>query len=244
MARRAREKSETGFYHVMIRGIGKQIIFEEDSDYRRFLSTLKRYLDEHDVRIYAYCLMENHVHMLVRDPQDELDVFMKRLEGSYAFYYNHKYERVGTLFQERFKSEPIKDEAYLSVVLRYILQNPQKAGISSTEAYPWSSYSEMFSHSDIIHDDFKELFGRKKMLLKYIHETNDDICMEPISASISDTRAKEIICDRLKIKSSTQLQNYDKASRNAALRVLKESGLSVRQIERLTGINRGVIQNA
>ena len=85
----------------MIRGIGKQILFEEDNDYKRFIFTMKKYMNIHEVRIYAYCLMENHVHMLISDPKDEMDVFMKKLEGSYAFYFNHKYERIGTLFQER-----------------------------------------------------------------------------------------------------------------------------------------------
>ena len=77
-----------------------------------FLDTLKRYCDEHKIEIHAYCLMENHVHLLIRDAHNELDVFMKKLQGSYAFYFNHKYERVGTLFQDRFKSQPVADDAY------------------------------------------------------------------------------------------------------------------------------------
>ena len=145
---------------------------------------------------------------------------------------------------ERYKSEAIENDAYLSVVLRYILQNPEKAGVSSIENYPWSSYSEIINGGGIIHDSFDELFGGKKELLRYIHERNNDICMEPAKAAIGDSRAKEILCNQLDIKSGTQLQTYDKASRDEALRVLKASGLSVRQIERLTGINRGVVLKA
>ena len=247
MTRKARRRSRTGFYHVIIRGIGKQILFEEEADYMRFLSTLERYIDEHGIEIYAYCLMDNHVHMLMRDPLDEIDVFMKKLEGSYAFYFNHKYERVGTLFQERYKSEAIESKAYLLVVFRYILQNPQKTGISSIEKYPWSSYAETFTkfkRDGVIHRGFSKFFGSKKMLMKYVHEPNDDKCMEPAAVPISDSGAMKIIRDRLNIKSGTKLQSYDKDRRDEALRLLKANGLSVRQIERLTGINRGVVYRA
>ena len=68
----------------MLRGIGKQILFEEDEDFKRFLLPLKRYLNENKVQLHAYCMMENHVHMLIKDPQNELDVFMKKPESSYV----------------------------------------------------------------------------------------------------------------------------------------------------------------
>ena len=247
MARTARKKSISGFYHVMVRGIGKQVLFEEDNDYMRFLSTMKRYIDEHEIRIYAYCLMENHVHILLCDPCDDMDVFMKKLEGSYAFYFNRKYERVGTLFQERYKSEAIDDNAYLLVVLRYILQNPKKAGINTIEGYPWSSYAKTFTAlegNEIIDDSFGEMFGSKKRLHKFILEPNDDKCMEPSPGAINDRMARKIICDQLNIKSGIELQSCDKVKRDEALRVLKACGLSIRQIERLTGINRGVVLKA
>ena len=245
MARTARQKSESGFYHVMIRGIGKQILFEDNEDFNRFLITVKRYLREHEVQIHAYCMMENHVHMLIRDPQKELAVFMKKLEGNYAFYFNHKYERIGTLFQERYKSEPIDNDEYFAVVLRYILQNPLKAGICAVETYPWSSYSEIVKRREIIQTDFAEdFFGGKESLLEYILRENDDICMEPSPAPINDSRAKQIIHNRLHIESGTQLQSYEKNERDKALRILKENGLSIRQIERLTGINRGIVLKA
>ena len=245
MPRHAREKSASGFYHVIIRGIGKQILFEDDEDYQRFKEILKRFLQDSSIEIHAYCIMENHVHILLRDISSKMDVFMKRLESSYAFYYNRKYERVGILFQNRFMSEPIDDDAYFAVVLRYILQNPLKAGVSTVTDYPWSSYREMISKEEIITTSFAEdLFGDRKSLLDYICEPGSDVCMEPTEPSINDSRAREIIREKLSISSGTQLQMYEKAERNSALRILKESGLSNRQIERLTGINRGIILKA
>lgn len=245
MARNARKKSRSGYYHVIIRGIGKQILFECAEDHRYFLAMMKRYLTEHAVRIHAYCMMENHVHLLLYDPQDELDVFMKKLEGSYAFYYNHRYERSGTLFQDRFKSEPIEDDAYYVVVLRYILQNPVKAGIDTVESYPWSSYRELTGGAETIQADFAiGLFGGKEELVSYVRRPNEDVCLEPSPVPISDTRAKLILRECLRTESGTQLQAMDREARDSALRTLKEKGLSVRQIERLTGINRGVILRA
>ena len=86
--------------------------------------------------------MENHVHLLLRDSQTKISVFMKKTGVSYAQYYNRKYEHTGHLFQDRYKSELIADDTYLLSVFRYILNNPVKAGICPAEEYPWSSYRE------------------------------------------------------------------------------------------------------
>ena len=255
MPRHARKKSGSGFYHVIIRGIGKQILFEDRQDYLHFKETLKRFIESCSVEIHAYCMMENHVHLLLRDINGEMDVFMKRLEGSYAYYYNHKYERAGILFQNRFMSEPIDNDAYFAVVLRYILQNPVKAGTGTVTGYPWSSYGEMANkseagkpeagRSDWLTTAFAEnFFGDRKALLDYVCEPGSEACMEPAKPPVNDRRARQIICETLSIASGTQLQQYDRADRDRALRILKENGLSVRQIERLTGINRGIVLKA
>ena len=94
MPRRARTISNSGYYHVVMRGIGKQILFEERADYLRFLETLERYLSEEPFDVLAYCLMENHVHLLLHT-QSGLERIMKRIAGSYAYYFNNKYERSG-----------------------------------------------------------------------------------------------------------------------------------------------------
>ena len=245
MARKARQCSYSGFYHVMIRGIGKQILFENYWDYVRFIKTLRRYLEEETVTLYAYCLMENHVHLLVGDPDRQLHQFMKKLEVSYAFYFNHKYGRVGNLFQDRFKSEPVEDEAYYLTVLRYILQNPAKAGVDAAEHYRWSSYRELKEGSDLTDTEFSaSFFSSREAMLQYIAEENEDTCMELNFNGFSDAEAKRIIRTQLKIESGTELQSFDKVTRDHALKLLKRHGLALRQIERLTGINRGIVQRA
>ena len=142
MPREARNPGEWGYLHLIARGIGKQILFEEKADFLHFLHLLKRFGDETNVAICAYCLMDNHFHLLVYDPAFSSPLFMKKLEGTYAAYFNRKYERSGHLFQNRYKSKVIDSEDALITVLRYILNNPRKAGISSAAEYPWSSYQK------------------------------------------------------------------------------------------------------
>ena len=139
MARQSRQSSGTGIYHVMMRGINHQNIFEEQEDYYQFLTTLDVMAQSYDPDgtpsgrnyvLYAYCLMTNHIHLLIREHEESVGETVKRIAGSYVYYYNRKYGRDGHLFKERFKSEPVNDMAYFTVLLRYIHQNPVKAGFS------------------------------------------------------------------------------------------------------------------
>ena len=140
MPRHARQMSTSGYMHIITRGIGRQLLFEEPEDYQHYLKALDRYCTETHVNVCAYCLMENHVHLLVYGETEQIILLMKKLGVSYSFYFNRKYDRVGHLFQDRYRSEPVEDDAYLLTVFRYILRNPCKAGICKASEYPWSSY--------------------------------------------------------------------------------------------------------
>ena len=143
MPRGPRKRSNSSIYHVIIRGINKQIIFESDDDRYEFLSRLKSFIDENKFIMFGYCLMDNHVHLLVQEIEDDISTIIKRISASYVFWYNKKHERCGHLFQERFKSEPVETESYLLTVLRYIHRNPIEAGLSKDILdYKWSSYKE------------------------------------------------------------------------------------------------------
>ena len=96
LARQARQKSFTGYFHVIVRGVGKQILFEEDKDYGYYVALLDKYSKETKVDICAYCLMENHVHMLVHDASDDLAQFMKKMGVSYATYYKNEKEKASS----------------------------------------------------------------------------------------------------------------------------------------------------
>jgi len=245
MPRLARELSESGYYHLIVRGIGRQAIFEDEEDYAFYLSRLSLYSREEAIPVCAYCLMENHVHLLVKDEKGHMSSMMKRLGVSYAHYFNQKYVRVGHLFQDRYMSESVSDETYLLVVLRYILNNPQKAGICKTEDYVWSSYA-LYDQADAFVDTsvFHELLGDIKRYSAFIQTPNEDKCLECEYQLRDDNWARSVIQKYLGSQSGTILQTPDRQVRNAALHELKHRGLTVRQIERLTGISRNIVQRA
>ena len=247
MPRTARKISSSGFYHVISRGIGKQILFEEDADYSFFLGILKKYWEEEQFDIIAYCLMENHFHLLLKIDSG-LDRVMKKIATSYAFYFNSKYERNGHLFQDRYKSVPVENDSGLLCEVRYIHNNPAKAGICSADRYRWSSWKAYAGEGGLVRTDpVLDLAGGLKGFLAFSgQEDQEDTEYLDVTETrrLPDKAAREIIQEKLGMKSGTEVQRLARANRDAALRKLKEEGLSVRQIERLTGINRGVIQKA
>ena len=113
MARKPRLYGSSGTYHVILRGNNKQNLFNDDSDRKFFLCRLRKYSKELGVVVYAYCLMNNHVHILIGNASFNMSLLIQKLANSYVYYFNRKYERCGHLFQGRYKSEPVLDDAYL-----------------------------------------------------------------------------------------------------------------------------------
>lgn len=245
MPRETRRTGLTGYLHLIVRGNNKQILFEETDDYRFFISRLGRYSRETEVPLSAYCLMENHVHLLVHDRQCASPEMMHRLTVSYSHYFNQKYNRYGHLFQGRYLSEPIDDEVYLLTVFRYILNNPTKAGICPANLYRWSSYKAYFRENTPLDLSFiRNRFPAEDAYREYISAATNDKCLEYNCnpPKTGDERAQKIIREDLNVKSGSELQSWKRQERDAALQRLRQNGLSLRQIERLTGISRSVIQ--
>ena len=113
----------------MLRGNERKKIFLDDYDRQRFLDTLLKKKAQTELAVYAYCLMDNHIHLVLSDEQNEISTIMKGIATSYAMFFNSKYNRVGHVFQDRFRSETVGDERYLLSVIRYVHNNPVKAGI-------------------------------------------------------------------------------------------------------------------
>ena len=126
----------------MARGNNKKVIFPEEHDKRYYLDLLLNYKTDHRVDIYHYCLMDNHVHLLLLSRKtDVFSEFMKKVNLSYFFHFKFKYGYVGHLFQGRFKSNIIDCDSYLLQCGKYIELNPVRKGISAKpEGYPFSSY--------------------------------------------------------------------------------------------------------
>lgn len=249
MPRKAREKSKNGNYHIILRGINKQIIFEDEEDNTKFLQTLNEYKNKSGYKIYGYCLMENHAHILLQEVEEGIETIMRRIGSSYVYWYNWKYKRCGHLFQDRYKSEPIENESYFLTVLRYIHQNPVKAGITKDiESYKWSSYNEFIDKEEIADIDFVlKIFdsNREKAIEKfktYHREINDEKCLDiEEKMRLTDDEAIEVIKRICNLKSCLEIQKIDQHTRDKYLKRLKEESLSTRQITRLTGISRGIV---
>lgn len=145
MPRIAREKKSTdGIYHIIERGNEKKDIFNDAADRIKFLEILGRNKEKYGYKVYAYCLMSNHIHLLISSNGSDISQVMKSINVSYVIYFNRKYNRCGHLFQDRFKSEYIDSDEYLLESSRYIHLNPVRAGVVTIEklgSYPWNSFT-------------------------------------------------------------------------------------------------------
>jgi len=175
----------------MLRGINRQQIFEDAEDCYKFLTILREYKGICEYSVYAYCLMGNHIHLLLKEGTESLEQVFKRVCGKFVYWYNSKYQRVGHLFQDRFKSEPVDSQEYLQTVLRYIHQNdvPEKSEIRLT-----------------------------------------------------DEQVSVLMLKLSKCQNATQFQELEPAKQEKYLRKLRQEGVSIRQLSRMTGISIGVIR--
>ncbi|HCW03277.1 MAG TPA: transposase, partial [Clostridium sp.] len=169
MPRTAREKSSGDIYHVMLRGINRQLIFQDEEDSEYFIEVLAQCSAVSGFGLYASCLMGNHVHLLIHVKNEPLATIMTRIGVRYVTWYNTKYERIGHLFQDRYKSEAINDNTYFMTVLRYILNNPVKARICKNSAeYSLSSASSYFNRNGITDTAFAEHISGRDSLLDFL----------------------------------------------------------------------------
>ncbi len=239
-------KSQSGIYHIMLRGINQQQIFEETDDYDKFLDILRECKEICRFELFAYCLMGNHIHLLVKEGQEPLGQMFKRICGRFVYWYNIKYRRVGHLFQDRFKSEPVDSEKYFLTVVRYIHQNPTKAGLcKNIEDYAYSSYSEYLYDSDLIDTEYVLGLCTIDEFVGLNHEVVETSCMdipEKVIARVTDERAKILIRKISKCENVSEFQNLEIAKRDKYLKKLKEKGVSIRQLSRLTGVSFSAIR--
>jgi REP element-mobilizing transposase RayT/DNA-binding transcriptional ArsR family regulator len=247
MPRQARKKSESGVYHVILRGINKQVIFEDEQDNLFFLSALSRYKQTCAYQILAYCLMNNHVHLVIQTRQNPLGSIIRRIAGKYSYWYNNKYQRVGHLFQDRYLSEPIDSDAYLLNVIRYVHQNPLVAQmVRSTSEYRFSSYNDYLKSDAETLTDTELLLGMMKEaeFVRFHTETSDGKYLEVSERKFypTDEQAKQQILQITGLKSTTEVQKLDPETRGDIISKLKAKGLSVRQLSRLTGLSKSTIE--
>ena len=259
MPRQGRETSVTGIYHVMLRGINRQDIFEEAEDYWTFIKILsavhERLEDDLVTRtttccIYAYCLMPNHVHLLLGEKRWKVGDVMKSIASSYVFYYNKKYGRVGHLFQDRFRSEPCNDSEYFFTLFRYIHQNPVKAGlVGSAREYEYSSWP-----NDYLGLGREIVCNTQAAINRYGMEKLSEWIDEPLADNlkcidmderkvVSDEVARELLLQKSGVINITEFQLLPKQLQKDMVRdVMIEIGSGPRQMSRISGLSYNIIQ--
>jgi len=246
MPRSSRSKSKTGYHHIMLRGINRSNIFESDQDKDYFLNSMYRAREKGRFKVIGYCLMNTHVHLLLQE-SEEIGVSMKRITVSYVQWLNRKYNRVGHLFQNRYKSEPIEDERYLMAVLRYIHQNPIKAGMAKTESkYNWSSYNEYLKIYDsnnylIDGEIMKAYFNSKKGFMEFHQEIGKENYMD-YKNKYSDDELLELFKKKISIDEFHKLPLDDRT--RLINNLYHKTGASIRDLSRGLGIGRSIVERA
>ena len=244
-----RTECESNIYHVTTRGVGRQLIFEDDADRRHFGALLRAGLESSEGELYAWCFMGNHVHLLVHLDLCSLSILMKAVLSPYASYFNEKHDRVGHLFQSRFDSVPIETGEQLLAAVRYIHQNPLGDLADTLEDYRWSSYREYLTAPFITTTKpILSLFGSIEEFVAFHMENGSSYDSTKVrrarSSAIDDDQALEIARVITGFETPAKVAELGKRQRDHVLARLKGEGLAIRQIERITGIGRNIIQRA
>ncbi|MCL1798649.1 MAG: transposase [Eggerthellaceae bacterium] len=250
MSRPARSISQTGFYHIIFRGVNHCHLFEEKADYERFCGLLVELKHQLGFKIHAYSLMANHCHLLIEESRKaNIAQIMMRLLGPYASWFNRQYGRSGALIANRYKSECVEDDSYLLALVRYIHKNPLEAGIvERVDRYRWSSYRDYvnkgqgFTETDFVLsifspdpskalDEFKAFHGESKnsgyTFFEGEKKNEEDIRREILA--VLGGMEPHTVC------------GLPRLERDAVLASLRKRGLTVRQIERATGVSKSVV---
>jgi len=250
MPRGRRIFSNSGYYHIMLRGNERKNIFHDDQDKRHFLGVLNSKKENSSYYLHAFCLMNNHVHLMLSKGKEEIPVIMKRINVSYVYYFNNKYNRVGHLYQDRYKSEIVEDDTYALCLARYIHQNPVKAGlVKDLDSYYWSSYNSYVNDKN----EWTQLIDKKTILglfsenrstalkefVRFMSEDGDESFIDLMEddTEILDNKSALEIFNNLKKQYSLNSGSID----NLIKEFKNKTNLSVRKISLISGIHRNRI---
>ena len=250
MSRQARLRSETGIYHVMVRGNNKAIIFLSREDYLRFIKIVHEVKKICGFDLYAYCLMDNHAHLLLKESTTmNISDIMKRINIRYAMWHNYKYRQLGHFFQGRFKSEPVEDDACYANVLRYIHQNPLKAGICEDIInYEWSSYQKYKQnyegYESSLDNSLNLGYWGEWTAFESFHEmiSRDSFLDIDNRQTYSDQTLKSIIFRDYDLE--TALSTSKKTRDQVLASIVKDTQVSYTQLARVSGLSINMISRA
>lgn len=244
----------------MLRGINKQDIFFDKYDYLKFQNILKKSKEVFSYKLYSYVLMPNHIHLEIKDDNEKLSQIIHNIATSYATYFNKKYQRVGHVFENRFLSKNVENSYYILNLVRYIHQNPAKAGISEMSNYQWSSYLEYFKNKNIKKNegivDTKEILSIfspqnvdvEKQFFEFNRKTvrfeeSVELLEYEMKNKLTDEEVIYFIKKQCGINNIQEIQKYNIQYRNNIIEKIKKiRGVTQKQIARVLGINIRIIQ--
>lgn len=242
MSRIPKKYINTSFFHIMVQGINKEYIFNHEKDIEKYLKIAKQAKQEIELQIVSYCVMSNHIHLLIYvENIEELTKFMHKTNLIFAKYYNKKYNRVGYVFRDRYKTQPIFSEKHLYCCIDYIHNNPVKAHIcTSPSKYKYSSYNyNLFETDSLVNNNIRKYIEDRK----FKGQENDNFVF------MEDDDNKEQICkkiiDEFLLRNNTEISNIRKDK--SLLKVLlcdlrNEYKISYRMIEKELGIGRETLR--
>jgi len=244
----------------MLRGNEKKNIFLDSEDKAKFIDTIYYKKKESEFCLYAYCVMDNHVHLVIKEQDDSISRIMRKIVTSYAIYFNKKYKRVGHVFQDRYRSETIDNERHLLAVIRYVHNNPVKAGIGNRQEYKWSSYQYYIQKQGnkdqpkiLDQDEILRIFSDEKdkaiILFKEFsnHEDEGDFMdMNEEEDMFDEVEALEYINNYLSNKNilleHLKQKEYKKERDFLVKKLIEKSQLSLRKIAEILGLNRETVR--
>lgn len=246
-------RTVTGFYHVCARGTGKRLIFEGDEDRWEFLELMRECCRDACVTVVAWCLMNDHVDLVLSDYEDTMSAAMQRLLLTYARRFNKRTGRSGHLFQNRFDRRSLDTDWQVMEAIRSVHADPQEVGVSLIERYPWSSFAEHLRAYDNDAADATrgfsdpscvlELFGSTEGFIAYSLSTPDG--GEPALGDMKETEWERHAFAGKLAKSLgvplNELKTVAPSRRDGIIFALHDGGYTVREIERYTGISKSAV---
>lgn len=246
MPRKARKEINSKFLHVMIQGINREYIFNNDKDIKVFLKFVKEKIKEFDLSIIAYCVMNNHAHFLIYTENINLvSKLMKMVNTSYAIYYNKNKERCGYVFRDRFKSEEILSQKHIVSCIHYIHNNPVKAKMCLSQSeYKYSSYNEYKNKPYLINKNkVMEILRKYNINIEmFLDETTekykfiDD--MDPQNKKIIKISVLEEFCKEKNIGNMNELRSDKSNLKEIAIIMNKDYNFTQKEIAEVIGISR------
>lgn len=245
MPRQARVVSKSGIYHILLRSFNGENIFKDSEDIEKFLSVVESYKESCGFKIYAWCILSGHAHILMQVGEMTPGDIFKRIGGKFVYWYNLKYSRQGPLFQDRYKSEPVENDKYFLTVLRFIHQNPIKHELCNTaEEYELSSYSAyQNSKTGFVDTDYLLSKIPLEQFLQFTNVENDDNCLDLENQKrMNDAQVEKIIYRISKCKNQQEFCQLPSIKRDVYIKKIKDEGVSFRQLSKHTGVGIGVIR--